>query len=842
MRRVKTLLALPKALMASSPPEENQPPPIQQEALKDSSVGGDLSIGDITQQYIHQQNVTNYFTSSNTASSSSETVERRACLDTSLQRSRAQCIARWQGAGVSESDAIALADDPSIGTPLSNIQLVPRKLIILVGEMGAGKSLIIERLFQTAIQEAKENPEAAIPIFFKASQLGRDRALAQVIQEVTHGLCNPNVHRTLVFIDGMDETGTSNVVRLLEESRLLVQMGWPITIVIASRPIPDPTTAKESIKVPLLPQGTTEALVSRLAGRQIYGLSRGLTQSVQDAIRRPLFAVLLGTYLREHNAQLPRSKEQLLSDLVERSLHPLGGNILQAKQLLERLAVASIDRGGVGVPFSEIAVWFERPLITESRLIVEEEGEVRFLLPVLTEWFAAQSLAAGEPSPESLAGDSQRLERWQYPLVLATAILASNRVSEILIPIVENQPAISSAIINEALANQGYTLDMPSLPVLNLGRQVRTAMQAWVAGLGELAPKIAPLLPDGTLPTTGVRLSQQDLEVDLPEVNLKQSWVDIGWHSTNKNPEGVVELPAGVDSSDLWQFGWSSIYGSGAYQHPSWAWQWSHEKLVDSLAYILRERSLPVTAGYLSFEAAWYVVSNMIKGSAVLSWIPIPLDQITARLANTNKSSVSFRMRHALEQLEIEIQTARQQGLSHLSLPTSIQNFRSTSIYSPEILLAYAETIYREAVKGYEYLVNKWFPRFAPQLPLASILPAQIVGVVVPPKHTSDSISLGIYWEALPYESSSGADFSLSDRHPAPDTVRYQTAMNGMRTLRPKSLLYPSFKVFSQTPLTARWLGECPVTELVYQWLWEDLKKVGWVKGELGNAGYPYWR
>jgi len=816
------------------PSEDPQFPQVRQEVLKGVSVGGDLSTGDIT--------VTNHFALGNAPSdSSSENVDRQVWLHAALRRSRARCIARWQGTGVNEEDAITLADDPSVGAPPPDIRLAPGKLTVLIGEMGAGKSLIVERLFQTAIQEAKENPGAAIPIFFKASQLQRDRALEQVIQEVTRGLCNPITHCTLVLIDGVDETGTSNAIRLLEEARLLVHMGWQITIVIASRPIPDFATAKEAIKVPLLPKEAAEALVSRLARRHIHGLARGLTQSVQDAIRRPLFAVLLGTYLREHNAQLPRSKEQLLSDLVERSLHPLGSNVIRAKQWLERLAVASIDRGGASVPITEIADWSERPLVAESRLVVEEAGEVRFPLPVLTEWFAAQSLAAGEPSPETLARDSQRLERWQYSLVLATAILAPNRVSEILIPIVENQPAIASAIINEALANQGYTLDMPSLPVLELGRQVRTAMQTWVVGLGELAPKIAPLLADGTLPTTGVRLRQQDLGIDLPGVNLTQSWLDIGWHSTNENLEEVVELPPGIDSSDLWQLGWRSIYGSGAYQHPSWAWQWSHEKLVDSLSYILQERSLPIAAGHLSLEAAWYIASNLIRGNTS-SWIPIPLEDITARLTNINKSSVSFRMRHALEQLELELETARQQGLSHLSLPGSVQNFRSTSVYSYEILLAYAENTYREAVKGYEYLVDRWFPKFALQLPLASILPAQLVGVVVPPRHVSDSISLGIYWEALSYGSPSGADFSLSDRLPIPDTSRYQTAVKQIRVLRPKGLLYPSFKTFSQTPLTSHWLGECPITELAYQWLWEDLKKMGWVKGDLGNAGYPYWR
>lgn len=236
----------------------------------------------------------------------------------------------------------------------------------------------------------------------------------------------------------------------------------------------------------------------------------------------------------------------------------------------------------------------------------------------------------------------------------------------------------------------------------------------------------------------------------------------------------------------------------------------------------------------------YQAASNLIRHNAS-KWMPIPLDEIDARLSNTSKSSVSFRMRHALEQLEVEIEAVRNQGLSHLSLPACVQNFQSTSVYSPEILLAYSENIYREAVKGYEYLVNNWFPKFSSQLSLASILPAQLVGVVVPPKHASDLVSLGIYWEALPYGSLSDADFSLSDRQLTPDTPRYQTAVNKMRVLRPKGLLYPSFEVFSQTPLTARWLGECPVTELVYQWLWEDLKKMGWVKGELGNAGYPYW-
>lgn len=828
--------------MTTNPSEDSKVSSIQQEVLKDVYVGGDLSVGNITQQYIHQQNFINYFTSGDVASDSSpRTMNRQDWLDAVLQRSRARCIVRWQGAGVSESDAIALADDPSVGTPPFNLQSLPGRLIILVGEMGSGKSLMVERLLQTAIQEVRANSAAATPVFFSASQLQRDRSLEQTIQGATSGLCDPSNYPTLVIVDGVDETGISNALRLLEEARLLIQMGWQITVIITSRLAPDFAAAKEAVQVPLLSKTSAEDLVCRLAGRKIYGLSNGLARSVQDAIRRPLFAVLLGTYLQEHNAQLPRSKEQLLADLVERSLHPLGDDIMPAKQLLEWLAVAFIDRGGTGVPVTEISGWSERRLITNSRLVIEEAGEVRFSLPILAEWFAVQSLAAGKPSSEALAKDSQRLERWQYSLVLSTAILAPNRVSEILAPIVANQPAIAATIINEALAKQGCTLTMPSLTALEVGCQARTAMQSWVTGLGELASKITPVLSDGTLPTTGVRLSQKDLEIKLPSSNLKQSWLDIGWHSTNTDLEEVVELPVGVDCSDLWQFGWKAIYGSGAYQHSSWAWQWSHETLVDPLSHILQERALPVTAGALSLEAAWYAASILMKRNPSNS-TTIPLDEIVLRLSTTNKFSVSCRMRHALEQLEVEIDAARSQGLSYLSLPTWVHNFRNTGGYSPNVLLAYAENTYREAVKGFVTLITRWFPKFSSHLSLASIFPAQLVGVVVPPKHTSGSVSIHFYWEALPYGSQNGADFSLSDCPPTTDSPRYRTAMNQMRILRPRGLMYPSFKSYSATPLTAQWLGECPVTELVYQWLWNDLKKLGWVKADLGNAGYPYWR
>lgn len=829
-------------------PDDHQTSHINQEVLRDTSVEGDVTIGDV------HQTINNY----QSPSEPEENYETRVvALDKAIRRSRARCIARWQGAGIAENVAISLADDPSVGSLSTSIDIVADSLVILTGEMGSGKSLAMERTFQLAAKQAIEDAEAPMPVFFRAAQLKKDQSLESVVLEGCCQHSKPNIDNTLVFIDGVDEVGISNAIWLLGETRLLINMGYQITVFLASRPIPDFVSAKERIEIPPLSDSSAESMVAMSASRQRLNLFSSLPKSVYNAIHRPLFAIFLGIYLQENNAQLPRSKEQLLAFLVEKSLNLFAQNIVQAKKALEKLAVASTDRGGSSVPVNEVFDWSERTLITDSRLVViEDSGEIRFSLPALTEWFAAYSLAdSDEIDIETLVADIQRLERWQYPLVLGTAILPPNKTSEILSPIVKQQPAIASAIINEALANKGYTETMPSISVLELGKQVQTAMQSWIDGLGELASMVAPLLPDGSLPTLYIRVGKKDFSDfykdtgrEVPADILEQPWLEIGWSSREDSSEDVVEFPPGAESDLMATLRLRALYGSRLYSHPSWAWQWSHEKLVDSLSEILQYRALPVESGCLSLEAAWYGASKLLA-SNISYWHPISFGQsisvktIEPLLADVKKLSFSVSMRHALSQLNVEISNAQQKGCLQLSFPPSVTNFYNSGTYTSHILLAYAETVYKEAVEGYEYLVKRWFPNFIPQLSLASIFPARLVGVVIPPPASSAStVSLSTYWEALPVGSSSGVEFSLSDRPLSADTESYRTAISELNTLRPKGLLYPSIRTYSWTPLTDRWLGVCPVTELVYQWLWDDLSKMGWVKDELSDAGYPYWR
>ena len=80
---------------------------------------------------------------------------RTTLLEELARESRGRCIARWLGAGVPASLAMELADDDAVGAPEHDLASARSGLFLLVGELGAGKSLLGERLFQQSIARAR---------------------------------------------------------------------------------------------------------------------------------------------------------------------------------------------------------------------------------------------------------------------------------------------------------------------------------------------------------------------------------------------------------------------------------------------------------------------------------------------------------------------------------------------------------------------------------------------------------------------------------------------------------------------------------------------------------------
>ena len=658
--------------------------------------------------------------------------------------------------------------------------------------------------------------------------------MEQEIKETTCNLCNPTFDSVIIIIDGVDGIGVTNAIRLLGEARMLIEMWQQSSILFISKPILELNSTEELVNIPLLSKETSEELIRRLSNLQHFSID-SLPKVLQDAVLRPLFALLLGIYLKERGVWTLESKEQLLSNLVERSLRPIRENIARVSNLLEQLAATCINRGGRAVPSNEIASWAERQQLIDSKLVVENQDKLQFPIPVLTQWFGAQYLLKNNFNTESLELNRQQLELWRYSLAIAVATFPLQRVSELLVPIAEKQPLITADIVSEALVFQGRSMEMPSISAWELGQQVRIAMQAWINGFKMLTSSIAPHLGNEELPTIGVRISRQKLETDPPtNEQIIIPWVEIAWHSGSENLPDVVELPPDIDSNNLSSLGWKSISGFPPYVLASWIWKWTLEQIVRLL---LKQRSIPIASSLLSLEAAWHGASNIIERD---NWDsnPISLSEIETRLVGLGEISCMPMMHHCLEQLWIEMEATHAKELTHLCLPDSFQFFWNNNTHTNESLLAYARDVHRGAFEGYLRLVDTLSP-LIPKLKYVSILPARLVAVLVLPDD-SDSISIIRYWEPLPANSENEVQFKLSKYSYAEDYATLEATAKQWMALRPQWWECFTVNEIKVSPLTKFWLGANPVTELAYEFLWEDFKRMGWVNSSLGGSGFPY--
>ena len=383
--------------------------------------------------------------------------------------------------------------------------------------------------------------------------------------------------------------------------------------------------------------------------------------------------------------------------------------------------------------------------MTLSGLVIERAGGIAFPLRILTEWFAAQSLIDDDnPKLEDFVSEPEQLEYWRYPLIIATATCGHDLVSRLLTPIVEKYPAFASEIVKGALERRGLIEEGPQLPYKKCGQQIRTAMQAWVNGIGsKLALLIAPVRENGTLLPIGVRTDG--------------AWLDTAWyvgepnseHSSNLN--NVVKLPADFDDpeSPEWD-NWNNHSGTRSGLQSAWAWKWALDILTENLS---RSRAaLIVRDGPLAHEAAWQAALAVTKRSS-WSYDPIPCFEIEQRLSEIEaKASQSVFIslpeidkygtkvrQYYLDQLGAKLERFRLSGETEFNYPwpQPDQNSRGGKDwkrYTPEQLRVRAKAVYKGALDGYQQLVNVWFPRLKPSLQMAALLPVHFVGVIILPE------------------------------------------------------------------------------------------------------------
>ena len=329
-------------------------------------------------------------------------------------------------------------------------------------------------------------------IFLKAIEA--KNSLRKAVEEESKKLNGDlNKQGAIIIVDGADEVGTNEGIKLLDEARFLSEIWANTFFLITSRPTPV-TQVEEAIIMPNLIDAESYALIGKIAGTTVtYPMRHNWPKSLQDAIKRPLFCILLGHYLKEREMRIPQSTGELLVYLIDKSLPTVNEDSEVTHSLLQHLAMLITDRGGNAVPKSEIGFGGEIRTLLDSRLVIENSGSLSFALPLFTQWFAAHALLTGLKDINEIITSKSTSDHWFYALVILISNFGHEKVFPIFSSLTKNDPGFASRIIAEGLAKWGLSEDVLPPPPIECGKRIYSTMESWVQGFGPLAQFIAPI-------------------------------------------------------------------------------------------------------------------------------------------------------------------------------------------------------------------------------------------------------------------------------------------------------------------------------------------------------------
>ncbi|MCM1981980.1 MULTISPECIES: SMEK domain-containing protein [Cyanophyceae] len=776
-----------------------------------------------------------------------------------LQRkARASCIERFRIAVASRETAIALAEDQSLGNPPDSLTLKSGSVHVLTGELGLGKTLIAQRLFQLTLAEAIDNPKAPIPIYIESGQLQKGDFLEEIVETEASGLGDFEVQGVSIFLDGLDEVDSRLASQLLSEAYVLADTLPKTSVLITSRPIPCVNELVKGANIPVPPLSERQAyeLIERLSGQKVIAMTvSGWTESVKDAIRRPLFTLILANYLQQNTAQALRSEGELLSWLVRDALRRAKVNFYDYMPLLQQLAVLATESSNGWVRAADLAsienVW--EPLLKVGLVVTRSRDVISFPLPILTEWFAAQSLA----DDPSIIGDCvhspERLEKWRYPLVIAVATLSHDLASQLLEPIAETYPTFAVEIVMASSSRWG-TRETPLPSAQQCGRQLQQAMQAWVNGFGKLSKIISPARKDGSLPCVGTRITTGT-----------QNYLQAAWYKGSENLGDTVDLPMHWDSSHSQEWNnWTYGKMSRPSHESAWAWRWTLDSLSNHLGCKLEFPSLEIDSEPFIREAAWRATLAIARREKTLSharqnWWgleKVPLTNLDEALAYIEDQSTHHncwitlsdfgtRKRQQtlyLKYLRQEINRLRRENQTYLFSPwigpDLAQGKRLWELYSPQRLQERIQMGYQAALDIYQQIVETWFLELKPGFQIAATLPARLVGYLSPLPgdngwDTEEPPQFHWFLEALPKEKANTVEINAQEG-PFRDVQRERIdrVQKRIGILRPESAVWIRYPPMGGGLSEEYFFGHSSATSLAYSWLRQDLKKV------FGNSSF----
>jgi hypothetical protein len=392
---------------------------------------------------------------------------------------------------------------------------------------------------------------------------------------------------------------------------------------------------------------------------------------------------------------------------------------------------------------------------------------------------------------------------------------SESRASEILAPLVAQNPAFASVVVGETVRQYGAdnTTDVGTWE--EAGRALLVAEETWVRGLGPLAELVAPMDDQGALLPLGI--------------NTDDGRLTTAWYWGLERREELFRL-----DSSFFPIGAPVGYGPSRSGRPpggsGWPWRWTRDQLAGTLGQLLNERRLVLAGTPLEHEAVWTVALRALEHGSLT---PEPIDVKELLDLSPATDALITSMGRIVELGGLRDALMRHvDGQGFLAPPWPGPD-RSTpgswvwSDFSAERVRVRAEAIYAAALQTYEYFSTELLAELASRMRVAVTLPAVARGTVFFSDRPDFSGAPLLDWALIPLVSGpTRVEFQLGTRRTVDDLLA--DTDQALKATRPDA---------------ARWIRgvahggvldifqPAPATQLTYKWLWDDLQPLGWTSG-----------
>jgi hypothetical protein len=703
------------------------------------------------------------------------------------------------------------------------------RLVVLTGPLGSGKSDLADRWLIAAAERYETG--GPVPLWVSASEVS-GRLESRVAEALGRADVMARTGVDLV-VDGLDER-LDNAGSLLEQARGLAA-AFPLSRVVLS--------AREGVAVPAgvglpvgpwdrdLALGLVAAVAGRGTGRQI---SYGWPPSLLDAVRRPLFALLAGSFAGD--ADVPATPAGLVDRAVRQAVPTAASS-----PALRRLAVERI-RTGLAVDLHDVGGEAVEALIG-SRLLVVDEGRAVFALPLIEQWFAARAVLLGEVPVQETIASLAEFGRWRYVLSVAVASGQPATVNPVMEAVASWNPGAAGWLAHEAISSglsHGASEQVGNWQ--QIGVAVRAATAAWAIGLGPAARFAVPMRH---MPGT----RDDPLSAATLAVRVDEERVGLGWAPSRQVAGPVSYDPPHPMAERRDATMWVGLRSGGSPPDRNWPWALTLNEMsrgfVDALV-----QDLPLVTPETGVVVAEWAHARAVAlldaaGRRLADGGLLPLvDELIDHAGGA--AGVAFgRLRMTADELALlrRVLALDPEAAVRGPWPDVPWSERWPDREDAPGLLARVRAVYRGAVAAYREIADGPLAAFGDALGTRCLLPATVTGRLTTP---SDAAG-----EERPY----GAVLSYELRPvgvPGPggrvgtDSVEIDQGASLFR-LRDESwwerasaeaaaysAVHPDAAVFahwtaSETVLEV-W-GRRPSTGIALGWIHEDLKPLGWTDG-----------